>query len=241
MSLSRTSSRPLRGVRTARSPRRSCSSRSALPHTSFGDPPTGVSAARGSVSGRGVTSAELRSTNVGTGDVWSTTADLARWPRALASGDVLNETSRKAIFTRQAHITASEGSLTDIGYCYGWYSARCRSMPIVFHTGDQPGFTSLLVWIRDRDTVVAVLAADDVKLLPSRILSHCPTADQGPLDRSAPATFSPEAASLSRTYGAVEPTTAVFGPRLRVEPGRESRASVNHRVEVIGDGFLLGE
>lgn len=65
-----------------------------LNHTSFADPPTGVNAARGSVSGRAVTSAELRSTNVGTGDVRSTAADLARWPRALASGDVLPNLTR---------------------------------------------------------------------------------------------------------------------------------------------------
>jgi CubicO group peptidase (beta-lactamase class C family) len=151
-----------------------------LTHTSFGDPPTGVNAARGSESGRGVTSADLRSTNVGTGDVWSTSADLASWPRALASGDVLNETSRTAIFTRQAHITASEDGLTDVGYCYGWYSARCQNMPIVFHTGDQPGFTSLLAWIRDLDTVVAVLAADDVKLSPAvfSAIARLPTRDR---------------------------------------------------------------
>jgi CubicO group peptidase (beta-lactamase class C family) len=138
-----------------------------LNHTNFSDPPTGVHAVRGSVAGREVTSAELRSTNVATGDVWSTSADLARWPRALASGDVLTTTSRRSIFTQQAHITDSENGLTDVGYCYGWYSARCQRMPIIFHPGDQPGFTALLLWMRAPDAVVAVLAADEVKLSPA--------------------------------------------------------------------------
>lgn len=78
-----------------------------------------------------------------------------------------SQTSREAIFTQRAHVTASEDGLTDVGYGYGWYSARCRTMPINFHTGDQPGFTSLLAWIRDVDIVVAVLAADEVNLSPA--------------------------------------------------------------------------
>jgi Beta-lactamase len=112
--------------------------------------------------------------------VWSTSADLARWPRALASGDVLSKTSRKAILTQQARITDSEDGLTAIGYCYGWYSARCRSMPIIFHAGDQPEVTSLLALIRDLDTVVAVLAADEVKLSPTvfSAIARLPTGDR---------------------------------------------------------------
>ena len=135
-----------------------------LTHTSFVDPSPGVYAARGSRSGRAVTSADLRSTNVATGDVWSTAADLARWPRALASGDVLSRTSRAAIFTQQAPITDRDSGLTHIGYCYGWYSARCGGIPIIFHNGDQPGFTSFLAWIPNPDAVVVVLAADELEL-----------------------------------------------------------------------------
>jgi CubicO group peptidase (beta-lactamase class C family) len=136
----------------------------ALSHTSVGDPPEGVVTARGSVIGRGVPSAELRSTNVGTGDEWSTAADVAWWPRALAPPGVLSSTMRDAIFTQQAHISEGEDGLTDLGYCYGWFSARCENLPVIFHHGDQPGFTSFLTWIRELDVVIVVLAADELKL-----------------------------------------------------------------------------
>ena len=76
----------------------------------------------------GVPSAELRSTNVGTGDVWSNAADLAWWPHALASREVLSSTIRDAIFTQQAHISEREDGLTDVGYCYGWFSARYENL-----------------------------------------------------------------------------------------------------------------
>ena len=118
------------------------------------------------MTGRGVPSAELRSTNVGTGDVWSTAADLAWWPRALASREVLSSTIRDAIFTQQAHISEREDGLTDVGCCYGWFSARCENLPVIFHHGDQPGFTSFLTWIRELDVVIVVLAADELKLDP---------------------------------------------------------------------------
>jgi len=111
----------------------------ALSHTSVGDPPEGVVTARGSVIGRGVPSAELRSTNVGTGDVWSTAADLAWWPRALASPGVLSSTMRDAIFTQQAHISEGEDGLTDLGYCYGWFSARCENLPVIFRDSSSFG------------------------------------------------------------------------------------------------------
>jgi CubicO group peptidase (beta-lactamase class C family) len=110
-----------------------------LSHTSVGDPPEGVVTARGSVTGLGVPSAELRSTNVGTGDVWSTAADLAWWPRALASREVLSSTIRDAIFTQQAHISEREDGLADVGYCYGWFSARCENLPVIFTTGTNRG------------------------------------------------------------------------------------------------------
>ena len=37
---------------------------------------------------------------------------------------------------------------------------------MIFHHGDQPGFTSFLTWIRELDVVIVVLAADELKLDP---------------------------------------------------------------------------
>jgi hypothetical protein len=51
----------------------------------------------------------------------------------------------------------------------------------------------------------------------------------------------PDERRLSAPDRIPQPMATVLGPRLRVEPERESHASVTQRVEVVGDGFLLGQ
>jgi CubicO group peptidase (beta-lactamase class C family) len=127
-----------------------------LRHTRAGEAPDGVPAARGSRRGREARSFDL-SVNVGTGDVWSTTGDLARWPRALAS-------FAPSVFAPQAPVPDEQTALADVGYGYGWFTASLAGERVVFHPGDQSGFTSLLVWAPEADLVLVVLAADEVKL-----------------------------------------------------------------------------
>jgi CubicO group peptidase (beta-lactamase class C family) len=55
-----------------------------------------------------VTSFELDTANMGTGDIWSTAADLARWDRALASGEILTAASRDAMFAVHASDTGGD-------------------------------------------------------------------------------------------------------------------------------------
>jgi CubicO group peptidase (beta-lactamase class C family) len=129
-----------------------------LRQTRAEEPAAGVTAAHGSRGGEPVPSFDLR-VNVGTGDVWSTTADLVRWPRALAS-------LSPSAFSRQAAVADEEDGLTDVGYGYGWFTASLDGERIIFHPGDNAGFVSLLVWAPERDLVLAMLAADQIDLPP---------------------------------------------------------------------------
>ncbi|HZT83897.1 MAG TPA: serine hydrolase domain-containing protein [Gaiellaceae bacterium] len=129
-----------------------------LRQTRAAEPAPGVVAAHGSRAGEPAPSFDLFA-NAGTGDVWSTTADLARWPRALAS-------LSPAVFTPRASVAREQDGLTDVGYGYGWFSATLGNERLVFHPGDNAGFVSLLVWAPERDLVVVVLAADEIDLQP---------------------------------------------------------------------------
>jgi CubicO group peptidase (beta-lactamase class C family) len=119
-------------------------------------PAAGVTAAHGSCGGEPVPSFDLK-VNVGTGDIWSTTGDLVRWPGALAS-------LAPSAFSRQAAVADEEDGLTDVGY--GWFTASLDGERIIFHPGDNAGFVSLLVWAPDRGLVLAMLAADEIDLAP---------------------------------------------------------------------------
>jgi len=129
-----------------------------LRQTHAEEPAAGVTAARGSVGGEPVPSFDLK-LNVGTGDVWSTTGDLVRWPKAVAS-------LAPSAMSRQAAVADEEDGLTDVGYGYGWFTAFLAGEPLIFHPGDNAGFVSLLVWAPDRGLVLAMLAADQIDLAP---------------------------------------------------------------------------
>lgn len=137
-----------------------------LRQTSVAEPPDGAAAAHGSRAGAPTRSFELGSVGIGAGDLWSTTADLARWPRALASSGLFSAESRAAIFSRQTEVSDEQDGFTNVGYGYGWFTACCDGQRLVFHPGDQPGFTSLLVWAPEPDLLIALLAADEIDLRP---------------------------------------------------------------------------
>jgi CubicO group peptidase (beta-lactamase class C family) len=84
----------------------------------------------------------------GTGDIWSTVKDLNRFARGLDS-QVLER-------MRTPHATLPEPQLGCTHYGYGLYIGD----DIVLHTGDVPGFRSLLAWLPDNRTA-AILCNDE--------------------------------------------------------------------------------
>lgn len=84
----------------------------------------------------------------GTGDIWSTVGDLNRFARGLDPG-VLRR-------MRMRHAVLPEPQLGCAHYGYGLYIGD----EMVLHTGDVPGFRSLLAWLPGGRTA-AVLTNDE--------------------------------------------------------------------------------
>jgi CubicO group peptidase (beta-lactamase class C family) len=100
----------------------------------------------------------------GTGDVWSTAADLARYSSALRAGELLAPGSRQAITARQVQLGDEAYTLDAIeadSYGYGYFIGHLNSRPANFHPGDNPGYQSFSASIPDADTSIVVLLNDD--------------------------------------------------------------------------------
>lgn len=104
---------------------------------------------------------ELDTVGIGTGDIWSTTGDMARWDEALAAQKLLSAESTRAMFAPHAAVPEDAPGLTDVRYGYGWYQAQFGGHAIVHHPGDNAGFQAINVMVPDDDALVVVLANDD--------------------------------------------------------------------------------
>jgi CubicO group peptidase (beta-lactamase class C family) len=131
--------------------------------------------ARGYRDGQPVDSFDLDVVGIGAGDVSSTAVDLARWIRALGSGSVLSEASRRTMFAGQVAVGGERtySFASDIDYGYGLLTGRTEGRPIVFHTGDNFGFKAMSVWLPEDDLAVAILSNEestDLEPVVSRVL-----------------------------------------------------------------------
>jgi CubicO group peptidase (beta-lactamase class C family) len=102
----------------------------------------------------------------GTGDMWSTVGDLTRYSEHLASGALLSPASLEALSTEHTTtgmpFATSEWLTQDAyGYGYGYFLGRLGSRPIRFHTGDNPGYRSLIGWLPGSETSFALLSNDE--------------------------------------------------------------------------------
>jgi CubicO group peptidase (beta-lactamase class C family) len=125
-----------------------------------GDGEPGLAA--GHRAGTRVASFELDTVGTGAGDVWSTVGDLARWDRAVASGRILAESSRRAMLTVQAPIDAVDEVIRTEGYGYGCFIGRDSSgRRVIYHTGDNAGFVCVNVWFPDDDVRLVVASNEE--------------------------------------------------------------------------------
>ena len=131
--------------------------------TSSGPPPSGELTARGHHDGTRVPPLDVAALP-GTGDVWSTAADLARYSSALRAGQLLTPGSRQALTTPRASLGDEAYSFDVIeahSYGYGYFIGRLNGRPASFHPGDNPGYQSFSASIPDADTCIVVLLNDD--------------------------------------------------------------------------------
>jgi len=103
-----------------------------------------------------VSSFDLDTTGKGAGDAWTTAEDLLRWDDALSvPGSFLSPASLEAMFRPQAGLPPEETRevpmFADPSYGYGWYLASLAGTALRFHSGDNPGFRALNVWLPGTD------------------------------------------------------------------------------------------
>ncbi len=115
--------------------------------------------AAGHHDGAAVPSVDLGTVSLGTGSIWSTVGDLARWDRALAAGGLLSDEARQAMFTVHAPVADDDGVVRTEGYGYGWFiGTAADGHRIRYHPGDQPGFRSFNAWFPDDDVRLVILS-----------------------------------------------------------------------------------
>ncbi|SNT64562.1 CubicO group peptidase, beta-lactamase class C family [Asanoa hainanensis] len=135
-----------------------------LTATGSGVAPVGV--APGHHAGTPVEPWDLRSM-IGSGDLFSTATDLVAYAHALHDGNLVSPASLALMRTR--HIAFPEPERTPdgrhsiAGYGYGHYVGTFDGRPAVLHTGDNPGYKSLLGWFPDGVVVVALSNDDAVQ------------------------------------------------------------------------------
>ena len=125
----------------------------------FNGMPSGQpSLAVGCQDGAAVPSFALNTLGLGTGSIWSTVGDLARWDRALADGEILSEAARRAMRTVHVPVEDDDGLIHTQGYGYGWFIGSAAGHRVAYHPGDNPGFRTINAWFPDDGVRLAVLS-----------------------------------------------------------------------------------
>ena len=103
----------------------------------------------------------------GTGDLWSTADDLLTYARCLEEGALVRADTLRVMRTPHAMLPETDrslnGRLVITGYGYGLYVGEFDGRAAWLHSGDVPGYTSLLGWLPDDINVVCLSDEDTVR------------------------------------------------------------------------------
>jgi CubicO group peptidase (beta-lactamase class C family) len=104
----------------------------------------------------------------GTGDVWSTAADLARFVSALHTGGLLPAAVQPLLHdVRVPRSDSSDSRIRAHAYAAGHFVGTVDGRPACLHPGDNPGYQSLAVWLPEATTTVVVLSNDEADEIES--------------------------------------------------------------------------
>jgi CubicO group peptidase (beta-lactamase class C family) len=147
-----------------------------LTQTTVGGTP--AAAARGYRDGQPVPPWDLDAMP-GTGDIWSTAGDLARFTAALHGGELVTASSLRAMCTAHAAIDDDddgEPRLTTTGYGYGMFTGIFGGHAAYYHPGDNPGYQSLACWLPDPAASIVILVNDEAASITGLLRQLLPAA-----------------------------------------------------------------
>jgi CubicO group peptidase (beta-lactamase class C family) len=101
------------------------------------------------------------SSSIGAGSIYSTVEDLFKWERALAEKKLLSRKYQDLMF--ESHINMPGGRDYGYGVVLGdeWIAGLDKSVRFVEHSGNQPGFSCLLLLFPDDDHSIILLSNID--------------------------------------------------------------------------------
>jgi CubicO group peptidase (beta-lactamase class C family) len=103
----------------------------------------------------------------GAGNMWSTVEDLVVYTHALATGRLVS--AETLALMRTPHVNLAEpdrtpdGRLEVTGYGYGHWIGTFDGRPAYLHTGDNPGYKSLVGWLPGGVGIVGLSNEDTVE------------------------------------------------------------------------------
>ena len=130
-----------------------------LTDTTVGPPRAGARLATGHRNGAAVPAAELAST-AGTGYVWSTARDLARWTHSLHRGLLPVELHALLVYPH-VDLPPSDPQALAPAYGYGLFIGTIAGRRAWFHPGDNPGFCAFTAFLPDLDISLGLVSAEE--------------------------------------------------------------------------------
>ena len=104
---------------------------------------------------------------IGSGDMCSSAEDLVAYAHALDAGGLVSRDSLALMRTQHSAFgqpdRSPDGRLEMTGYGYGHYIGTLDGRPAALHTGDNPGYKSLVGWLPDGVGIVALSNDDSIK------------------------------------------------------------------------------
>jgi CubicO group peptidase (beta-lactamase class C family) len=121
-----------------------------------------VGAALGYKSGAPVTPWELH-TMPGTGDIWSSADDIARFVTAVHQGGLLPEGVQRTLHAVTVDVGPGNesGPVRVTGYGLGHFVGTVNGRFAYLHPGDNPGYVSLAAWVPATQTAAVVLSNEE--------------------------------------------------------------------------------
>lgn len=109
---------------------------------------------------------------IGSGDLWTTAADLIRLNQALRTERLLSSRFSAHLWTRNAAVpdsNARPGPVVVTEYGYGTFLGRIHGHDARINPGDMPGYQTLLAYVPEQELDLAVLCNEEAPSIDAAV------------------------------------------------------------------------